>query len=78
MMRVASAGTVGALSEWYEFYIFATASALVFGRLFFAGGDPVTGTMAAHSAFSLQGSSAGRWAACCLAISAIRWDATLA
>lgn len=38
--------------EWYDFYIFATASALVFGRLFFPSEDPLTGTMAAFGAFA--------------------------
>lgn len=52
MIKAASAGTVGALLEWYDFYIFATASAIVFGRLFFPGDDPVTGTMASFGAFA--------------------------
>jgi hypothetical protein len=52
MMRVASAGTIGALLERYDYYISATASAPVFGRLFFPGGDPVTGTMAALGVFA--------------------------
>jgi MHS family shikimate/dehydroshikimate transporter-like MFS transporter len=38
--------------EWYDFYIFATASALVFGRLFFPSEDPLAGTMAAFGAFA--------------------------
>jgi hypothetical protein len=33
MIEVASAGTTGALSKWYDFYIFATASALIFGQI---------------------------------------------
>lgn len=52
MLKVASAGTVGALLEWYDFYIFATASALVFGGVFFPAGDPVAGTMASFGAFA--------------------------
>src|SRR5689334_4163950 len=35
LSKVAAASFVGGLLEWYDFYIFATASALVFGRLFF-------------------------------------------
>jgi MFS family permease len=52
MLNVAFAGTIGALLEWYDFYIFATASALVFGHLFFPGSDPVAGTMASFGAFA--------------------------
>jgi MHS family shikimate/dehydroshikimate transporter-like MFS transporter len=52
MMKAASAGTIGALLEWYDFYIFATASALVFGQLFFPGGDAVAGTMSSFGAFA--------------------------
>jgi hypothetical protein len=46
MRRVAAASFVGALLEWYDFYAFATASALVFGPLFFPSDDPLLSTMA--------------------------------
>jgi MHS family shikimate/dehydroshikimate transporter-like MFS transporter len=52
MMTAAIAGTVGALLEWYDFYIFATASALVFGQLFFPATDKVAGTMASFAVFA--------------------------
>ncbi len=52
MVRVASASFIGALLEWYDFYIFATASAIVFGPLFFPGGSKVVSTMAAFGAFA--------------------------
>jgi MHS family shikimate/dehydroshikimate transporter-like MFS transporter len=52
MIKAASAGSIGALLEWYDFYIFATASAIVFGRLFFPGDDAFTGTMASFGAFA--------------------------
>jgi MFS transporter, MHS family, shikimate and dehydroshikimate transport protein len=52
MTKIASAGTIGALLEWYDFYVFATASALVFGRLFLPGDDPAAGTMASFGAFA--------------------------
>jgi MHS family shikimate/dehydroshikimate transporter-like MFS transporter len=52
MMKAATAGTVGALLEWYDFYIFATASALVFGQLFFPGTDRLAGTMASFGVFA--------------------------
>jgi MHS family shikimate/dehydroshikimate transporter-like MFS transporter len=52
MRRVGAASFVGALLEWYDFYVFATASALVFGRLFFPSDDPVASTMASFGAFA--------------------------
>ena len=52
MRKAGAASIVGALLEWYDFYVFATASALVFGHLFFPTGDPVASTMAAFGAFA--------------------------
>jgi MFS transporter, MHS family, shikimate and dehydroshikimate transport protein len=52
MPKVATASFIGALLEWYDFYIFATASAIVFGRIFFPGHDPVANTMASFGAFA--------------------------
>ena len=34
-MRVAAAGFVGTLVEWYDYYIYGTAAALVFSKLIF-------------------------------------------
>jgi MHS family shikimate/dehydroshikimate transporter-like MFS transporter len=52
MRRVAAASFVGALLEWYDFYAFAMASALVFGPLFFPSDDPLLSTMASFGAFA--------------------------
>src|SRR2546423_5935832 len=52
MSRVAAASFVGGLLEWYDFYIFAIATALVFGNVFFPPGDPLMNTMAAFGAFA--------------------------
>lgn len=52
MPKVAAASFVGGLLEWYDFYIFAIATALVFGDLFFPPGDPLMNTMAAFAAFA--------------------------
>lgn len=52
LSKVAVASFIGGLLEWYDFYIFATAAALVFGRLFFPNGSALTGTMAAFGAFA--------------------------
>ncbi len=50
--NAAAAGFIGALLEWYDFYIFATGSALIFGHVFFPSHDPIVGTMAAFGAFA--------------------------
>jgi MHS family shikimate/dehydroshikimate transporter-like MFS transporter len=51
--RVALASMVGTSIEWYDFFIFGTASALVFGRLFFPTFSPLAGTLAAFASFAV-------------------------
>lgn len=51
--RVVAASLAGTVIEWYEFYIYGTASALIFGELFFPSADPLVGTLLALSSFAL-------------------------
>ncbi len=52
--RYVVASLVGNALEWYDFFLYATASAVVFGRLFFpADTDPLVGTMAAFAGFAV-------------------------
>ena len=51
--RVALASMVGTSIEWYDFFVFGTASALVFGRLFFPTFSPLAGTLAAFASFAV-------------------------
>ncbi|MCI2418431.1 MHS family MFS transporter [Saccharopolyspora sp. K220] len=51
--RAAVASLVGTAVEWYDYFIFGTASALVFGKLFFPGNSPVIGTLSAFAVFGV-------------------------
>jgi MHS family shikimate/dehydroshikimate transporter-like MFS transporter len=51
--RVALASMVGTSIEWYDFFVFGTASALVFGRLFFPTFSDLAGTLAAFASFAV-------------------------
>ena len=47
MRKVGFAATVGTMIEWYDFFIYGTAAALVFNRIFVPQFDPLVGTMLA-------------------------------
>lgn len=51
--RVLAASLMGTAVEFYDFYIYATAAALVFGPLFFPSTDPSTQLMAAYASFGV-------------------------
>jgi MFS transporter, MHS family, shikimate and dehydroshikimate transport protein len=49
---VALASLVGTAIEWYDFYLYGTAAALIFNRLYFPTFDPLTGTLAAFGTYA--------------------------
>ncbi|GBH28132.1 MFS transporter [Burkholderia vietnamiensis] len=51
--RAATAAFIGTMIEWYDFYIYATAAALVFGQLYFPSHDPFVSTMASFATFAV-------------------------
>src|SRR5260370_36819940 len=52
-LRVILAACVGSALEWYDFFLYGTAAALVFGDLFFPSSDPLVGTLLAFLTFGV-------------------------
>lgn len=54
MRRIVIASVLGNALEWYDFFLYGTAAALIFAPLFFpAGTDPVLGTLASFAGFAV-------------------------
>ena len=51
LRRAVIASTVGTIIEWYDFLLYGTVSALVFGPLFFPQEDPLAGVLASFAIF---------------------------
>lgn len=51
--RVAFASFIGTAIEWYDFFLYGTASALIFNKLFFPKYDPIAGIMAAYTIYAI-------------------------
>ncbi|WOC62788.1 MULTISPECIES: MFS transporter [Paenarthrobacter] len=49
---VAASSLAGTAVEWYDFFLYGTAAALVFNKLFFPSADPMVGTMLALGTFA--------------------------
>ncbi len=53
MSRVISASLIGSVIEWYDFLIYGTAAALVFGKLFFPSADARISIVSAFSVYAV-------------------------
>jgi MFS transporter, MHS family, shikimate and dehydroshikimate transport protein len=53
LRRVVFGALVGTALEWYDFFIYGTAAALVFNVLFFPQTDPAIGTITAFATFGV-------------------------
>lgn len=51
IVKVATASFIGTLIEYFDFFLFGTAAALIFNKIFFPNLDPLLGTMAAFGTF---------------------------
>ena len=47
------AAAVGTTIEWYDFYVYATAAAIVFPQVFFPEADPALGTLASFGTYAV-------------------------
>jgi metabolite-proton symporter len=53
IVKVVFASLIGTATEWYDFFLYGSAAALVFGTLFFPSSDPVTATLLAFGTYAL-------------------------
>jgi MFS transporter, MHS family, shikimate and dehydroshikimate transport protein len=52
-VTVATASLIGTAIEWYDFFLYGTAAALIFNKLFFPTFDPWIGTLLAFATYAL-------------------------
>ncbi|GAA1523132.1 MFS family permease [Agromyces terreus] len=50
--RALAAASIGTALEWYDFFLYGTAAALVFPALFFPGEDPLTGVLLSFAVYA--------------------------
>src|SRR5919199_3602589 len=50
---VVAASFIGTTIEWYDFFLYGTAAALVFNKLFFPKSEPSTGTLLALATYGV-------------------------
>ncbi|ANZ20434.1 major facilitator superfamily transporter [Streptomyces noursei ATCC 11455] len=53
LRRVVAASLVGTTIEWYDYFLYGSAAALVFGRVFFPESDPLTGTLLSFLTYAI-------------------------
>jgi len=51
LTRVVAASAIGTTIEWYDFFLYGVAAALVFPKKFFPGSDPFVGTLLSFTTF---------------------------
>src|SRR5215831_10926505 len=52
-VRAIAASTVGTTIEWYDFFLYGSAAALVFPKVFFPSSDPLAGTLISFATYAV-------------------------
>jgi MHS family shikimate/dehydroshikimate transporter-like MFS transporter len=52
MRRIVASASMGTIVDWYDFFLYGTASALVFPKLFFPSHNPVVGTLLSFAVYA--------------------------
>jgi len=53
LRRVVFASMIGTTIEWYDFFLYGAAAALIFNKLFFPSFDPLVGTLLAFATYAV-------------------------
>jgi len=53
IVKVVFASLIGTAVEWYDFFLYGSAAALIFGTLFFPDADPVNATLLAFGTYAV-------------------------
>jgi metabolite-proton symporter len=53
LRRVVMASLIGTTIEWYDFFLYGSAAALIFNKLFFPSYDPTVGTLLAFATYAV-------------------------
>lgn len=53
LTRVVAASLIGTTVEWYDYFLYGSAAALVFGKVFFPHSDPLTGTLLSFLTYAI-------------------------
>jgi metabolite-proton symporter len=53
IVKIVAASLIGTTIEWYDFFLYTSAAALVFNKLFFPTADPLTGTLLSFASYAI-------------------------